>query len=691
MLQGTLSMEISTEMGVKSVDLDVDAAMMSELTADVNSAPINGHGHIGYDFQQKIFDAGVGLNVNYKVLKGNGWLALNINGGNGEWYFKLGDPDKRINVNVLDLATINAYLMMGTKIPGIPDPPANILSYFPEYKSSRDNTLISSAVAPGFAFGAGLQYGPVDMSYLIFYMHLSAGMGFDVNLRQYSEGCNGSTDLPGINGWYANGQFYAWASFAFGLNVDVWFYSGKIDVAELEAAALFQAGLVNPSWFEGWLYGHFDVLGGLISGTMHFHASVGDKCVPAGNPLGSDIPIISEIRPGKTESDISIARNPQVAFNFPVDYDFEVKNSNSNGDEVLNTIHISLTEFTVRRKSDNAVVADLNNNQNLSFTEEMKLATLYTKEAFDPQTYYTISVTVQALDAKTNSVLMYKGNPVTETSTVDFKTGDCLHRLDENAQTMLGSYPFKKQRYFLQGEQSTGFIQLDKNYPCLLNDPNYELLAQYISYQSPSQFTTQEVKVGQSGDKLTFPIPNLPNERITELRIIKRRTVNKNAVMQKVSLGYENKNIYVSNVSEGNTSLVNLNSSKISGISESNASKDLELYSYYFKTSKYNTLAEKLSASEHSATAKRDGFGNLEGYSADFKFDEGFDVFDINETTFEAFGNKYVIYPLIHISEQAPGNAWIQNYVKGYLYANWSKAYLMGSDYKESINPILHT
>jgi TANFOR domain-containing protein len=688
--KGTLSMEFTSDFGVKSVDLDVDAAMMSGVTDDDSKAPINGHGHIGYDFAQKIFDAGVGLNINFTIITGSGWLALNINGQNGEWYFKLGEPSNRINVNVLDLVQLNAYFMMGSNIPGIPDPPSEILQYFPQYKSSRDNNLVSNKLYPGFAFGAGLEYGPVDLTFLIFYMNFDAALGFDVSLRQYSEGCNGSTNLPGINGWYANGQFYAWVKFAFGINVDVWFYSGKIDVASVQAAALFEAGLINPSWFQGWLYGHYDVLGGLISGDMHFNVSIGDKCVPESNPLGMDMPIISDVKPGDGEKDISIGSNPLVAFNFPVADDYDVTSTSSDGTTVLNTIHIDLTGFTITRNSDNYVVADLNNNQNLSFTDEMKLATLYTTNALDPQTNYTVTVSVKAFQIVNGGgkvPISYKNKPIEETKTISFKTGDCLHRLDENAQTLLGSYPFKNQRYLLQKEQTTGFIQLDKNYPCLINDPNYTLLAQFVSYQSPNQTSVQEVSVGQNGNQLTFQIPTLPNEQITKLRIIKRMKVNKFVMQAKIALNYEDKNSYLSFGQGSNNNIITVQNVKASGASYSHKPVDLELYSYYFKTSKYNTLGEKLGNADYSANASMSGFGNLEGYSADFNFAEGFDTYDVNETTFEAFGEKFVIYPLVHISEQAPGNSWIQNYVKNYFYSNWQTAYIYGADYKYDIAP----
>ncbi len=77
----------------------------------------------------------------------------------------------------------------------------------------------------------------------------------------------------------------------------------------------------------------------------------------------------------------------------------------------------------------------------------------------------------------------------------------------------------------------------------------------------------------------------------------------------------------------------------------------------------------------------------MEGYSADFNFAEGFDVFDVNETTFDAFGEKFVIYPLVNITEQSPGNVWIQNYVNNNFYSNWKTAYIYGGDYKYDINP----
>jgi hypothetical protein len=178
----------------------------------------------------------------------------------------------------------------------------------------------------------------------------------------------------------------------------------------------------------------------------------------------------------------------------------------------------------------------------------------------------------------------------------------------------------------------------------------------------------------------------MPNEQITQIRIIKRRKASKVGSLQKASLAYTSQNKYLGWGENGNINVISIKNNAISGSSISNKNVDLELYSYYFKTSKYNTLAEKLNSSDYSATATRDGFGNLEGYSANFGFAEGFDVFDVTETRFNAFGEKFVIYPLIHISEQKPGNSWVQNYVTNYFYSNWRTAF-WGSGYRNDIAP----
>jgi len=43
------------------------------------------------------------------------------------------------------------------------------------------------------------------------YARFQAGVGFDIMLKDYGNArCKGSSDEIGINGWYANGQAYAY-------------------------------------------------------------------------------------------------------------------------------------------------------------------------------------------------------------------------------------------------------------------------------------------------------------------------------------------------------------------------------------------------------------------------------------------------------------------------------------------------
>ncbi len=75
----------------------------------------------------------------------------------------------------------------------------------------------------GFAIGMDLSVDTGDMNFLIFYARLRAGVGFDIMIKDYGEtACKGSGQI-GIDGWYANGQAYAYVEGELGIKVNLWF------------------------------------------------------------------------------------------------------------------------------------------------------------------------------------------------------------------------------------------------------------------------------------------------------------------------------------------------------------------------------------------------------------------------------------------------------------------------------------
>jgi hypothetical protein len=74
----------------------------------------------------------------------------------------------------------------------------------------------------------------------------------DILLKNYGDlSCEGREGPIGINGWYAQGQAWAWVAAAVGIKVDLPFYSGRYAIFELDVAALMRAKAPNPFWMKG--------------------------------------------------------------------------------------------------------------------------------------------------------------------------------------------------------------------------------------------------------------------------------------------------------------------------------------------------------------------------------------------------------------------------------------------------------
>lgn len=120
----------------------------------------------------------------------------------------------------------------------------------------------SPAATASFANAGGLLSVPPspsvcpELQFFIFYASFSAGVGFDVMLRNYGVDArcanNMDSDEPiGINGWYATGQMYAYIQGAIGIAINIGFQRPMGDFS-IGAAAVLQARLPNPSGCAAW-------------------------------------------------------------------------------------------------------------------------------------------------------------------------------------------------------------------------------------------------------------------------------------------------------------------------------------------------------------------------------------------------------------------------------------------------------
>lgn len=172
---------------------------------------------------------------------------------------------------------------------------------------------------PGIALGAELDLS-LDVNFFIIYFNFSLVAGFDMALVKLGtstmcEGQNGPT--PGVNGWYANGRFYAGMEGDLGLQIKVWFYKGRISLINAKMATILNGGGPNPWHANGGVWAYGSVLGGLIEVDMEFQFSVGKPC--PNNPFSlDDLKVISDIKPENGASNVEIDAIPSASFNLQV-------------------------------------------------------------------------------------------------------------------------------------------------------------------------------------------------------------------------------------------------------------------------------------------------------------------------------------------------------------------------------------
>jgi hypothetical protein len=197
------------------------------------------------------------------------------------WYIHAGTPSERIGVRIgyggFSVKT-QAYFMVGHNIPAIPDPPAFMINIIGKnridaIKATRQAETNNLQTGKGFAFGAFVIASTGDQQIAIFYYNFTAGAGFDVMLRDnYPCGNNRQ------RGWYARGQAYAYVSGDVGIKVRTFWKTYRCSIFSGAAGVLLEAGLPNPSWFEGNVSGRYSVLGGLARGDFNVKLSIGDVC-----------------------------------------------------------------------------------------------------------------------------------------------------------------------------------------------------------------------------------------------------------------------------------------------------------------------------------------------------------------------------------------------------------------------------
>lgn len=740
--------------GIKSVGLDGTVDVFNKDTSPTTRGVAHGELKVNYDIRESVFDLTGGLEAKLAgdlvVIEAKNSLRIYID--KNTQFMQVGNPsdyDQRVKMTVLKFISGGAYFWLGNgAMPDIPLPvgidPATLQRM--GYKSFKE--LGFTAAKGGMMFGAyvGFPAPPKtneELRFLIFYMKLHAGLGFDVQIAKYTEPC-GSNGVPGMDGWYAMGQIYASAGFAFGVSVDVWFYEGDIEVASIDATAIMQGGLPNPFWFKGMLNGRYSVLNGLIEGNMNFKVSVGDVCIPNAPPTDPfSMKLISEIYP--KEGKIDILDNPGAVFNYPVGKEIVITSTkptkDGEGSETkVETFKVEAS-FSMKRisgKNEGECATNQDDSGEFRLSTDGLRATFYRNATFVPDSKYIIEVKGTALRLENSRWLVMKTkdgkSDKIETKSANVTTLGCPARLPDAAIAL--TYPFAGQRFLLQKEfNGQGFIAFNKALCCFTDDIGptkpYSLIMKFATETTPDTEIEVPVtnhppnpEIGEIVQTLKFVIPTLPNEKFVRMRLVKKpnkayfdKLYKKNVFVGFVGSSNKLNNYVGSNtlasVKEDvptsiNTSQTNVRSTTSLVIKRNEETGTLEpvpqeiqvTKESYFRTSRYNTLQAKVKSIDPSAegiikTFKI--FTDLNEISASFIAGEGLDQFEVGGTPVEIRGRSKYLQPLLGFEFATLLSPWYLNDVIKFKTANentqkWGGKYYNktdANDFSDDFKPFI--
>lgn len=602
-----------------------------------------------FDNVNDVFHANMEMYINVAggVIKGvgsgnrAGWAVMHF--AKDEWYVLIGTPDDPIGLELLWMLKVKSYFMMGKNLPGSPPPPRQVseilgidaqdLDYMRDLKAAESGF--------GFAFGLHLNFDTGNLRFLMFYARFEAGIGTDFMIKKYSDEyhCAGSDETIGINGWFANGQAYAYIRGKIGIRVRLRFYRGNFDILNIGAAAVLQAKGPNPFWMRGIVGGNYRILGGLVKGKCKFEVTIGKDCKIVGesNPL-EGVDMIAQLSPADKQHNVDVFNAPQVAFNIPIGEVFEITDLENRTRSFRARLHefiVTDGESTIPgtiRWNDDLDVAVFDSHDILPSEKEMK-----------------VSVKLKFEERVSGSwkPVIFDGKEVDEEKAIKFTTGIAPDYIP--ASNVAIAYPLTGQYNFYPKENKEGFIQLKKGQPELFTPgPEWK---QYFHFTEAATKTYSQTSLQyNTGEKrIYFSIPNaLQNDKFYSAEIL-------NIPIAKGSLDANVQNV----------------EKQLSGTTDTLTTKTIEgdlslrdvktVYAYPFRTSQYNTFRDKV------ATIKLSPSMNIP--SPDGSYTELQSILDGTEA-FDALELKGVnnIPPMVSLTAILDQNSWYNNLVFPLVY-----------------------
>jgi len=564
-----------------------------EIPKESESSQLYGSVSMLYDFPNKCFHSTFDIYANIAggLIKGvgpggrAGWGVMHFEPS--DWYIHLGTPDNPNGISVLNLATMTNYFMAGKSVPELPAPPQQVLTSLNKTADEVMGTRNGSSLGDGsgFALGSYFSFDTGERTFLIFYGRFGCGLGFDILMKNDGElACEGSGNI-GINGWYAEGQAYAWVAAAVGIKVDLPFYSGRYAIFEMEVAALMQAKAPNPFWMKGNVGGSYLILGGLVKGQCDFEFEIGEQCkVVSSSPFGG-MPIIADVKPMNNEDDVSVFTTPQAVFNMPINETIEFQDEN----KTTKTYRIKLNHFKVGASDGTPITGEL------IWNDRNDVLVFKSKDILPGETAIkaTASVTFEEYKNGNWFVVMKDGTVAEESKEIVFTTGKEPDHIPQ--ENILFSYPGYRAFNYYKSETNANFFKLDFGQPKLFQPGNEWVQKARVTPVSGGRPQYFDFTYDNATTQINLAIPHsILNNKIYRLDIVNIPANDASALDENVEQNTETVQIE----SEGYTADIEVTTQEAEESRDELQEK--VVYTMEFRSSQFNTFTDKLNGLTYS-------------------------------------------------------------------------------------------
>lgn len=635
-----------------------------------------------------------------------------------KWFVKMGEPieGKYLGVKLtipgveLELAQLRAYMMVGHDLPPMPPIPQNILSCFPNGRlpSSvpRNNTTPENA--DGFALGMNFGFDTGDKTWSIFKYKFWANVGFDVEIKKQSFACglpSGGSFNPGIDGWYARGQAYAGLGGGVGVKLPLSLTDDYINIASFSAAAVLQAALPNPWWLRGDVAVNLNLLGLIRIENATLGFEIGERCSPVYESPLANIEIIADLTPPhdpQFRNPVDPLVAPTVLINYQQALPFAIEVLKEERVE-LQIFRVRVNQFQLYESAAGTNFIQVNNQFIMPYGSDMGSIAL-PNSGLKPNTRHRAlaqavaekfsfgttvsnllttggSTTVANTTAGLIAMDLARNNPnstawqiskrkdnseIRQEKRHDFVTGPMPETFNDDQIRF--TYPYRRQRYFLQAECQAGriefFDQLRMNIFNPDPDPaiNTTHWARVVALDGSTSVDlpiniNRNMPRASSGAVLSYPqiswqMPNLANNKTYAVLIIKKRNSNNPTSTNKISTQE------TASLGKGT---ITVNRKYLGPL----APKDGEtvMYALFFRTSQFNTLQQKVASMQQTSANRTLFLFTGEEMRVTYQNTEPFDVSDVVD-----YNHRGVYYPAPLRLEMQWNQNWHTQFANRYIY-----------------------